>query len=137
LTSLQLEIQQTASSFGNYIPNSISDVIAQYGNDFQDTRWDDDIKHAGKHGFKKPKFHLLVPASKPTANLCKTLLSAAILNFPPPTLVGYQIDRTDERPGVDLVKNTFKFLTGREAHDDDLLLIVEEGMYVAIFFLTC
>ncbi len=51
--------------------------------------------------------------------------------------MGYQIDRTDERPGVDLVKNTFKFLTGREAHDDDLLLIVEEGMYVAIFFLTC
>lgn len=77
---------------------------------------------------KKPKFHLLIPANKPTANLCKTLLSAAILNYPPPTLVSYGGSADMERPGRDVVKNTFGFLHGREAHDDDLVLLVEEGL---------
>jgi hypothetical protein len=33
----------------------------------------------------------------------------------------------DTRPGADVVKNIFTFLYGKEAHDNDLILIVEEG----------
>lgn len=76
---------------------------------------------------KKPKFHLLIPANKPTENLCKTLMSAAILNYPPPTLISYGNKGHDERPGADVVSNIFNFLHGKEAHDDDLILVVEEG----------
>ena len=77
-----------------------------------------------------PKFHLLIPSSKPTANLCKTLLSAAILNYPPPTLVSYGASGGNEQLGDDVVRNTLGFLLGKEAHDDDLILVVEEGREV-------
>lgn len=29
---------------------------------------------------------------------------------------------------MDVVKNTFSFLLGKEVHDDDLVLIVDEGL---------
>jgi hypothetical protein len=56
------------------------------------------------------------------------MLSAAILNYPPPTLIGYGAPGGSERPGADVVKNAFSFLLGKEAHEDDLILVVEEGM---------
>ncbi|KAH6713544.1 hypothetical protein BKA61DRAFT_436308, partial [Leptodontidium sp. MPI-SDFR-AT-0119] len=73
-----------------------------------------------------PKFHLLIPTNNSSVNLCKTLLSAAILNYPPPTLISYGESPDSERPGMDVVKNTFSFLLGKEVHDDDLVLIVDE-----------
>jgi hypothetical protein len=94
-------------------------------------RWDDDLedKSLGNSIIKTPKFHLLIPAIIPTANLCKTLLSAAILNYPPPTLVSYGATDGNNRPGADVVRRTFSFLLGKEVHDDDLLLVLEEGRH--------
>lgn len=54
-------------------------------------------------------------------------MSAAVLNYPPPTLISYGNKEHDERPGADIVSNIFNFLYGKEAHDDDLILVVEEG----------
>jgi hypothetical protein len=54
------------------------------------------------------------------------MLSAAILNYPPPTLISYGAPGRSERPGADAVKNIFSFLLGKEAHEDDLILVVEE-----------
>ncbi|PVH68587.1 hypothetical protein DL98DRAFT_373447, partial [Cadophora sp. DSE1049] len=65
-------------------------------------------------------------AYKPSASLCKTLLSAAILNYPPPTLIGYGGSPDSERPGMDGVKRTFSILTGKEVRDDDLVMVVSE-----------
>ncbi len=105
-------------------------MIATYGEILEDTRWDDDVDstNGNRIVIKKPKFHLLVPAHKATTNLCKTLLSAAILNYPPPTLVNYGGSMDFERPGMDVVRDTFSFLIGKEVHDDDLVLVVEGGM---------
>jgi hypothetical protein len=93
-----------------------------------DTRWDDDIDEERGKIVKKPKFHLLIPSNNPSPNLCKTLLSAAILNYPPPTLISYDISGRSQQFGGDLVINTYKFLCSKEAHDNDLILIVEEGV---------
>ena len=57
------------------------------------------------------------------------MLSAAILNYPPPTLISYGAPEENERLRSDLVKNTFNFLLGKEAHDDDLIVVVEEGRH--------
>lgn len=120
-------MQLTAATFSSYIPNRITEAINTYS-ESEDTRWDDDVPSDGsKVVIKKPKFHLLIPAHKSTANLCKTLLSAAILNYPPPTLLTYGGSEDSGRPGMDIVKRTFGFLHGKEAHDDDLVLVVEEG----------
>ncbi|KAH7346791.1 hypothetical protein BKA65DRAFT_595231 [Rhexocercosporidium sp. MPI-PUGE-AT-0058] len=124
------ELQFSASTLTNYIPTSITDAIATYGEpEPEDTRWNDvDPKNDSTHiVIKKPKFHLFIPAHKPTANLCKTLLSAAILNYPPPIIISCGESPDSERPGLDVVKNIFSFLLGKEVHDDDLVLIVDEG----------
>ncbi|CZR58143.1 uncharacterized protein PAC_08034 [Phialocephala subalpina] len=125
-----VDLSRTASAIKEYIPDSITDVLAQYG-DFEEQRWDDgvDPENTTQMIIKKPKFHLLIPANKPTENLCKTLMSAAILNYPPPTLISYGNKGHDERPGADIVSNIFNFLHGKEAHDDDLILIVEEDAW--------
>ncbi|KUJ15336.1 uncharacterized protein LY89DRAFT_719906 [Mollisia scopiformis] len=125
-----VDLSRTASSLKDYIPDSITDVIAQYG-DFEEQRWDDgvDPENATSRIIKKPKFHLLIPANKPTENLCKTLLSAAILNYPPPTLISYGNKGQDTRPGADVVKNIFAFLHGKEVHEDDFILVVEEDAW--------
>jgi hypothetical protein len=85
-------------------------------------------KNGSSAQFKRPKFHLLIPtpAKKPAANLCKTLLSAAVLNYPPPTLIRYY-EEEGEHLGYDVVKKTLNFLQGKEAHEHDLVLIIEEG----------
>ena len=35
------------------------------------------------------KLHVLLPASNPEVNLCKTLMSASILGYPTPTLIAW------------------------------------------------
>src|SRR5437773_1507757 len=44
----------------------------------------------------KPNFHLLVLATEPNARLCKSLLSAAVLNYPPPTLINFNLTFYDK-----------------------------------------
>lgn len=87
-----------------------------------------------------PRFHLLIPTpdKNATASLCKTLLSAAILNYPPPTLLRYgKQPKAYVRPGADVVRNILTYLLGKEVHDDDLVLVVEDGMtFPAIANLT-
>lgn len=106
------------------MPAGFPDIISQYGSEFQDTRWDDKV-HVGEVTIKKPKFLLLIPARNSSANLCKTLLSAAILNYPPPTLVGYRRNDTSDSS---ILNTTYGFLLGKEVRDNDIVLIVEESM---------
>jgi hypothetical protein len=82
----------------------------------------------GKGSSKKPKFHLLITTTGPTPNLCKTLLSAAVLNYPPPTLITYGATEGDWRLGADVIHHTYSFLKSKEVHRDDLVLVVEEGI---------
>jgi hypothetical protein len=126
-------LQQTAaaiSAYSSYIPTTLADVVAQYGK-LDNMRWDDDLedKSPSNSIIKKPKFHLLIPANIPTINLCKTLLSAAILNYPPPTLISYGATEGNNRAGADVMRRTFSFLLGKEVHDDDLVLVLEDGRH--------
>ncbi|CAL3963293.1 unnamed protein product [Diplocarpon coronariae] len=124
------EFKWTTSNLTGYIPTSIADAIAAYGENIEDTRWDDaDSEDGSRIVIKKPKFHLLVPAHKATANLCRTLLSASVLGYPPPIMINYRGPIDYERPGVDVIRSTFSFLTGKEAHIDDLVLVVEEDAW--------
>ncbi|KAH7397636.1 hypothetical protein BKA64DRAFT_642784 [Cadophora sp. MPI-SDFR-AT-0126] len=125
------ELHFTATTLTTYIPTGITDAIATYSEtEEQDTRWGDTKSQNGTDAnhivLKKPKFHLLIPAYKPSPSLCRTLLSAAILDYPPPTLIGYGGTPDKERPGMDEAKRTFSFLTGKEARDDDLVMVVSE-----------
>lgn len=43
------------------------------------------------------KIHLLLPSSSGEVNLCKTLLSAAVLGYPIPTLLSYNQSFDDGR----------------------------------------
>jgi hypothetical protein len=117
-------------NLSTYIPNRITPVISQYA-ETEHTRWDDDIdpepKSTSNMNIKKPKLHLLMPSKKPTPNLCRALLSATALNYTPPTLVGYGIEGANMKHGVDVVRSTYSILQGRQAHDDDLILVIEEG----------
>jgi hypothetical protein len=114
----------------SYVPDRVTDAFAQYGGKYENTRWDDDVtsEEASYGTAKRPKFHLLIPANKPSVNLCKTMLSAAVLNYPPPTLINYGTNLGNKQPGENVVKNTFRFLLGKEVHESDLIFIIEEGM---------
>lgn len=111
-----------------YTSNRFTDAIAQY-RQFEDTRWDDEIAYRNRtsHVPAKPNFHLLIPSNVSSVNVCKTLLSAAVLKYPPPTLLSYGKGGVSDKPGADLVSNTLRFLNGKQASDGDLVLIVEEG----------
>lgn len=129
----QNKLHSTSSTLTTHVPTGISGAIAIYGEtENQDTRWEDsksqneaDSNHIV---LKKPRFHLLIPAYKPSAAICRTLLSAAILNYPPPTLIGHgSSPAVKEKSDNDLVKRTFSFLTGKEVRDDDLVMVVSKG----------
>ncbi|KAG4411143.1 hypothetical protein IFR04_015714, partial [Cadophora malorum] len=126
------KLHSTSSTLTTHVPTGISGAIATYGEtENQDTRWEDsksqneaDSNHIV---LKKPRFHLLIPAYNPSAAICRTLLSAAILNYPPPTLIGHgSSPAVKEKSDNDLVKRTFSFLTGKEVRDDDLVMVVSK-----------
>lgn len=129
LTNDQVGITQKVLQLGSYCAIGFIESFASYGDlDLNSLRWDDELQvRNGSAG--RPKFHLVIPARKPTANLCKTLLSAANLNYPPPSALGYGSVAEEKRPGSDVVGNIYNFLLGKEAHDDDLILLVDEGMH--------
>ncbi|KAK0103663.1 hypothetical protein ONS95_005674 [Cadophora gregata] len=131
------ELHFTAATLTTYIPTGITSTVATQNEpgtesepeyEIQDTRWDDTKNGSDSNHivFKKPTFHLVIPAYKPSAPLCRALLSAAILDFPPPTLIGYGGKPNKERLSLDGVKSTFGFLTGKDVRADDLVLIVSE-----------
>ncbi|KAM3077884.1 hypothetical protein ACMFMF_004303 [Clarireedia jacksonii] len=129
------DIQRATSNFGTYVPSSISQVFAPY-DIVDDGRWDDEISQSNDNTSSvKPKFHLLIPAKRRTINLCKTLLSAAILNYPPPTLVEFELEdnsRKKEKHQGQSIQHTLNFLNGKEAQDDDLILVVEDDSWLQL-----
>ncbi len=77
----------------------------------------------------RPKFHLLIPATSANVSLCRTLVSAAILNYPPPTLLHY-----DPNSGANTeIKNDilyiYKFLNNKDLGDEDLVMVADIHMW--------
>ena len=78
-----------------------------------------------------PSFHLLIPASDPNTDLCKTLLSAFILGYPAPTLLNWgkrygdlEEDRIASHTAK--IRGVYDFLSDeRQVKDDDLVLIID------------
>ncbi|KAH6672964.1 hypothetical protein B0J14DRAFT_60975 [Halenospora varia] len=106
-----ITIPHTYLLTASYLPDSVFDVLYH---ERKQSRWDDDSQAL----IKKPKFHLLIgTATNKSDHLCKTLLSAAILNYPPPTLLQYENEEQ-------IVPNINAFLLGKEIRDDDLVLVV-------------
>lgn len=71
--------------------------------------------------------HLLIPASSPDLDLCRTLVSAAILGYPPPLLVGWEQTPDPEKrdePTSSIVGTWNYIRTLDESHDDDVVIIV-------------
>ncbi|KAK1761370.1 hypothetical protein QBC47DRAFT_356454 [Echria macrotheca] len=71
----------------------------------------------------RPKFHVLVDGRAGDASLCRTLLSAAALGYPPPILVG----RRDQDVSLDLAelwKSALAMMEGSRSHigQEDLVL---------------
>lgn len=75
-------------------------------------------------------FHLVIPASESNANLCKTILSAFILNYPAPTFINYGKDFTgdswDKGTHTGKIRGLYDFLVNaKHIADQDLVLIVD------------
>ena len=75
-------------------------------------------------------FHLIIPASEANANLCKTVLSAFILNYPAPTLVNYgknfTADSWDKGAHTGKIRGIHDFfMNAKHVADQDLVLIVD------------
>lgn len=75
---------------------------------------------------KNPKFHLLVTNSLHNAGLCKTILSAAILDYPPPTLINFKPKTALSSNDIEGV-HRYLHKENNGIGDDDLVLIVDGG----------
>jgi hypothetical protein len=117
----------------SHIPSRISRVL-EPTRDVEDLRGGDDVgSRNGKTIIsRRPRFHLLIPAQKPTPNLCRTLLSAAALNYPSPVLINYKANDSARQAAANIIHKTFDFLSSTEAQLDDLIMIIEEGMLMPI-----
>ncbi|KAF1834356.1 hypothetical protein BDW02DRAFT_598254 [Decorospora gaudefroyi] len=73
-----------------------------------------------------PNFHLIMPSSRDSDGFCKTTLSAMLLNFPPPTVVGLNAAfESDEQWERDTLNSTLHYLSNKKlVKDQDLVLIV-------------
>ncbi|CAI6315280.1 unnamed protein product [Periconia digitata] len=86
------------------------------------------VYHVPSHLNKAtPNFHLVMPALEDGIDFCKTSLSAMILNYPPPTIVGL-----NERFGSEAqkekaqLKEIHRYLTNDKlVNDEDMMLIVD------------
>ncbi|OJD38998.1 uncharacterized protein BKCO1_3000279 [Diplodia corticola] len=68
-----------------------------------------------------PTFHLLVPATDGDANFCRTILSTMLLEYPPPTILGYS--RGEESSIIEVVHDHLQHTEAIK--DEDLVLIVD------------
>jgi hypothetical protein len=114
----------------SYIPDKVTDALAHQREEYNNTRWDDVVESEDNpQGMAKIlRLHLLLPHKRLAARFCKTVLSAAILDYPPPTLIVYGASRGLATSGIDAVQYTYKFLIGKEVHDNDLMMVVGEGL---------
>lgn len=83
-------------------------------------------------GLKKqnPQFHLLIHAPKITSNVCRSLLSSFLLDYPPPTLVGYRQSLNGSVAGDFFreygISDTADYLSQQNyVKDDDFVAIVD------------
>ncbi|KAB8304687.1 hypothetical protein EYC80_004052 [Monilinia laxa] len=91
------EIHRTAASLGHYVPSKLSGTFAPH-HAVDDGRWDDTISSNDPNtNVVRPIFHLIIPARRRSINLCRSLLSAAILNYTPPTLIGFELEGKGEQ----------------------------------------
>ena len=78
---------------------------------------------------KKPSFHLLIPASEPNPDLCKTLLSSFLLDYPPPTLINFgKVFSGEGENGshAGKIRGVYEYLKDqKQVSDDDLVLITD------------
>ncbi|KAI9369725.1 hypothetical protein BJX61DRAFT_132925 [Aspergillus egyptiacus] len=75
-------------------------------------------------------FHLVLPATRSTPDLCRTLTSAMILDYPPPTLVRYGRELPEGSTGhdymVDRITGIYNFLAYTpRLQDHDIVLVVD------------
>lgn len=76
-------------------------------------------------------FHVVIPASQEDPNLCKVLLSAAVLGYPSPVIINWHKEFDDETlvaGGSHLAKisGIHEFVVSLDStHDEDLVLMVD------------
>ncbi|KAF2091961.1 hypothetical protein K490DRAFT_61409 [Saccharata proteae CBS 121410] len=67
----------------------------------------------------KPTFHLLLQAVSPNPDFCKAVLSATLLDYPPPTIIGY--NHSGPQSALEMIH---EHLQTPNIQDDDLVLLV-------------
>ncbi|KAJ5240087.1 hypothetical protein N7468_004706 [Penicillium chermesinum] len=83
------------------------------------------------HDLEKPnpQLHILLPAQRSSRGSCRTITSAMILGYPPPTLIGYGHEAhgtTDFEQMVGRMKRTLAYLEhSRTVKDRDIVLLVD------------
>lgn len=94
-------------------------------------RTDISINDTLPHNLHKtnPQLHLLIPATQGSRGVCRTLTSAMILEYPPPTMIGYGDEssgQTDLERIVKRITRVRDYLKDSKAvHDHDFVLIVD------------
>ena len=86
----------------------------------------------GNLGKSNPSFHVILPARHATPELARLLTSAMILNYPPPTLVGYgkplPEGSTEYDAMVESVKEVYTYLESSGHVDDQNFVLVLDGV---------
>ncbi|RDW87232.1 hypothetical protein BP5796_02926 [Coleophoma crateriformis] len=71
-------------------------------------------------------FHVLIPANEVHLDLCSTLVSAAVLNYPPPVLVNWGQNATTARGPLAKITGVLEYLGRFPAErENDMVLVVE------------
>ncbi|TGO10343.1 hypothetical protein BTUL_0138g00300 [Botrytis tulipae] len=135
------KIQHSASQLGSYVPEKLAGAFAPY-TIIENSEWDDTIpfpnNETNTNTDTNPKFHLVIRARKKSLNLCKTLLTASILNYPPPTLLGFKLksDETEEKENeasaLQEIQGMLDFLNGKDMQDDDLVLLLNANTWLQL-----
>ncbi|KAF5868940.1 uncharacterized protein Bfra_011905ia [Botrytis fragariae] len=137
------KIQHSASQLGSYVPETLAGAFIPSATN-ESSEWDDTISvpsnenNTNTNTDTNPKFHLIIPARKKSLNLCKTLLAASILNYPPPTLLGFKLEsdetkeKVKETSTLQEVQDTLDFLNGKYMHDDDLVLLLNANTWLQL-----
>ncbi|KAF7953966.1 uncharacterized protein EAE97_001364 [Botrytis byssoidea] len=135
------KIQHSASQLGSYVPEKLAGAFAPY-TIIENSDWDDTIpfpnNETNTNTDTNPKFHLIIPACKKSLNLCKTLLTASILNYPPLTLLGFKLksDETEEKEdkasALQEIQDMLDFLNGKDMQDDDLVLLLNANTWLQL-----
>ncbi|KAI9934321.1 hypothetical protein ASPWEDRAFT_170053 [Aspergillus wentii DTO 134E9] len=77
-------------------------------------------------------FHLVLPARRTSPALCRTVTSAMIMDFPPPTLINYGKkpgrDSTDYDDMAEMVTGVYEYLKNTPHIKDEDLALVADGL---------